>query len=87
MNLFRDVKEKLCENNLKIIYMENKLNIVNYKSVVGFDSNKIVVDCGDLVIVSGTDLVISKLLLDELLISGKIEKVEFRWIYEKWVFL
>jgi len=78
MNLFRDVKEKLCENNLKIIYMENKLNIVNYKSVVGFDSNKIVVDCGDLVIVSGTDLVISKLLLDELLISGKIEKVEFR---------
>lgn len=79
MNLFRDAKEFILENKLKIIYVDNKINIVNYKSVTGFDSNKIIIDCGTkLIIVSGTSLVISKLLLDELLISGNIEKVEFR---------
>lgn len=79
MNLFRDAKEFILENKLKIIYIDNKINIVNYKSVTGFDSNKIIIDCGSkLIIVSGNSLVISKLLLDELLISGNIEKVEFR---------
>ena len=84
MNLFRDAKEFIFENKLKVIYIDNKVNIVNYKSVTGFDSNKILIDCDDkLIVVSGSNLVISKLLIDELLISGSIEKVEFRWIYEK----
>ena len=79
MNLFREAKEFIMENNLKIIYVNNKINIVNYKSVTGFDSNKIIVDCDTkLIIVSGSNLVISKLLLDELLISGDIDKIEFR---------
>ena len=79
MNLFRDTKNFILENNLKIIYTKSKINIVNYKSVTGFDSNKIIVDCDEkLVIVSGSNLVISRLLIDELLISGNIEKVEFR---------
>lgn len=79
MGLFRDTKDFILENKLKIIYLDNKINIVNYKSVTGFDSNKIIVDCDTkLIIISGNNLVISKLLLDELLISGNIEKVEFR---------
>ena len=84
MNLFRDVKDFILENKLKIIYMNNKLNIVNYKSVTGFDSNKIIIESETkLIIISGSNLVISKLLIDELLISGDIEKVEFRWYFEK----
>lgn len=79
MNLFKDARDYVFENKLKLIYMDNKLNIVNYKKVTGFDSNKIIIQCDSkLVIISGNDLVISKLLLDELLISGDIEKVEFR---------
>ena len=79
MNLFKDAKDFILENKLKIIYMNDKLNIVNYKSVTGFDSNKIIIDCDTkLIIVSGNNLVISKLLIDELLISGDIEKIEFR---------
>ena len=84
MNLFRDAKDFILENKLKIIYMNNKLNIVNYKSVTGFDSSKIIIESETkLIIISGSNLVISKLLIDELLISGDIEKVEFRWYFEK----
>ena len=79
MSLFRDAKEFILESKLKVIYIDNKINIVNYKSVTGFDSNKIIIDCDTkLIIVSGNNLVISKLLLDELLISGNIEKIELR---------
>jgi sporulation protein YqfC len=79
MNLFRYAKDYILEDELKIIVKEGKVNIVNYKNVIGFDNNKIIVDCNKiLIIVSGNSLVISKLLLDELLISGNIEKIEFR---------
>ncbi|MBE6149400.1 MAG: hypothetical protein E7170_01590 [Firmicutes bacterium] len=79
MNIFRTTKDFILEDNLKIIYFDNKINIVNYKKITGFDSNKIIVDCDTkLVIISGNNLVITKLLLDELLISGEIDKVEFR---------
>lgn len=78
MNL-KTAKNFILENQLKIIYIEDKINIVNYKNVTGFDSNKIIIETDTkLVIVSGENLVISKLLLDELLISGNIQKVEFR---------
>lgn len=79
MNIFRTTKDFILEDNLKIIYFDNKINIVNYKKITGFDSNKIIVDCDSkLIIISGNNLVITKLLLDELLISGEIDKVEFR---------
>lgn len=79
MGIIKTTKDFILENSLKIIYFDNKINIVNYKKITGFDSNKIIVDCeSKLIIISGNNLVITKLLLDELLISGDIEKLEFR---------
>ena len=63
----------------KINYIKDKLNIVNYKEISHFDSNKIIVNYIDgSIVIGGQDLVISKLVSDELLIEGKIEKIEFR---------
>lgn len=79
MGILKTTKDFILERDLKIIYFDNKINIVNYKKITGFDSNKIIVDCDSkLIIISGNNLVITKLLLDELLISGDIEKIEFR---------
>lgn len=73
------VRSYFLEDKFKLIYIENKINIVNYDSIGHFDSNKIIVrkETGT-IIVNGTNLVVSKLVNDEILIDGKISSVEFR---------
>ena len=80
MNLLNNFRDLVLEEQFKINYIKDKLNIVNYKEISHFDSNKIIVNYIDgSIVIGGQDLVISKLVSDELLIEGKIEKIEFRW--------
>lgn len=73
------MKNFFLENEFKIIYLKNQLNIVNYESMGHLDSYKIIVRKGNgNIIVNGTNLVVSKLLNDEILIDGKISSIEFR---------
>ena len=67
------------KQDFKIIYINNKLDVVNYTDISHFDSNKIMVNYnkGSLAVL-GNNLFVSKLLSDELLIEGNIEKIEFR---------
>ena len=47
--------------------------------ILVFENNKILVEClDDILEVKGEDLVINKLLNDELLIEGKIISISFR---------
>ena len=78
-----DYKGKLrsyfLENEFKVTYIQNKGNIVNYESIGHFDSNKIIVRKNNgSIIINGNNLVVSKLLNDEILIDGKISSIEFR---------
>ncbi len=74
-----NLRNYILENDFKIIYLTNKLNIVNYSDISHFDSNKIIINYSDgSVLISGKNLVVSKLLKDELLIEGSINKIEFR---------
>ena len=69
----------ILENQFKMIYLSNKLDIVNYIDISHFDSNKIIIDYNEgSVLISGKSLVVSKLVSDELLIEGSIDKIEFR---------
>ena len=80
LNLLNNFRDLVLEEQFKINYIKDKLNIVNYKEISHFDSNKIIVNYIDgSIVIGGQDLVISKLVSDELLIEGKIEKIEFRW--------
>lgn len=79
-----NLKNYILENDFKIIYLINKLNVVNYSDISHFDSNKIIINYKNgSVLISGKNLIVSKLISDELLIEGNIDKIEFRWIYEK----
>ena len=79
LNLLNNLRDLVLEEQFKINYIKDKLNIVNYKEISHFDSNKIIVNYIDgSIVIGGQDLVISKLVSDELLIEGKIEKIEFR---------
>lgn len=74
-----NLRNYILESDFKIIYLTNKLNIVNYNDISHFDSNKIIVNYNDgSVLIGGKSLVVSKLLKDELLIEGSINKIEFR---------
>ena len=74
-----DLRKYILEDEFKIIYLSNKLNIVNYNDISHFDSNKIIINYDDgSVLINGKNLVVSKLVSDELLIEGSILKIEFR---------
>ena len=79
MNIINGIRSYILEDDLKITILSNKINIVNYKDIGHFDSNKIVVkvDKGE-VIVKGNDLVVTKLLSSEILITGNFSNIEFR---------
>ena len=79
MNIIHNIRSYISENELKITILNNKINIVNYIDIGHFDTNKIIVKCENKdIIINGNNLVVSKLVNDEILITGKFNNVEFR---------
>ena len=79
MNYKDKFRAYLKEEEFKIIILKNKVNVVNYESIGHFDSNKVMIryDEGTLII-GGNNLVVSKLLNDEVLVTGIIKTLELR---------
>ena len=66
-------------NESKIIIYKNKIDIINYLDIIHFDDSKIIIKTKkELLNIIGTNLVISKLITDEVLITGTIKSIEFR---------
>lgn len=79
MSTLKDLRNAFFEEQFKMQYQNGKLDIVNYDDITHFDSNKIIISNKDKsIIVTGSNLVVSRLLKDELLIEGNLEKIEFR---------
>ena len=79
MNIINGIRSYILDDELKITIINNKINIVNYKDLGHFDSDKIVVkkENGE-IIVKGNNLVVSKLMNNEILITGNFSNIEFR---------
>lgn len=77
MKIVRDIREYLKEEKLEIRITLNSVDVVNYKELDHFDSNKVMVyhDNG-LITITGSNLVVSRLLNKEVLILGSINKIE-----------
>ncbi len=79
MNFIDNLRNIVLEEEFKINYLKNKIYIINYLDISHFDNNKIIISYKEgTVSISGRNLVVSKLVKDELLIEGSIEKIEFR---------
>lgn len=73
------IRSYILENEFKITILSNKINILNYEDIVSFESQKVIIKYtkGEIVI-KGNNLVVSKLISDEVLITGVIKNIEFR---------
>lgn len=79
MKIIDSFRNYILDEEFKVYIFKNKINIVNYSDIVNFTSKEIIVKYSEgKIIITGDGLIISKLLLDEVLISGVIEKIEFR---------
>lgn len=78
MNYKNIIENYFDGENIKILLYENKVYIDNYKSLNNFDKDKIIVVGKDKNIeIIGDNLLVSKLLDKELLVTGKILNVSF----------
>jgi len=76
---FDKLKNYIMEDEFEIKIVKNKINIINYISIGHFDSNKVIVNGPiNMVVINGDNLVVSKLLKDEILITGNIKTLELR---------
>lgn len=71
------INNYLNDNEFRVTVFDNKIDIINYTSILDFSSTEISVKVNSkIVIVTGDDLVISKMYDDELLIKGKINNIK-----------
>lgn len=80
MKLFDNVRSFILEDEFSMHIYENRVHIANYNSIGHFDSREVRVYYSDkVIIIKGENLALSKLMQEEILISGTIKMIEFRW--------
>lgn len=78
MNLVNNFRSYLLDEEFKITMIENRVDVVNYDSIGHFDSTKVMIRYKNKILsIKGKNLVVSRLLSDELLVTGEIQTIEF----------
>jgi len=73
MKLISKIDKYLEDKNYEIIIKKQQVDIVNYKEILDFSINKISIKCDNtIIIIDGKNLIISKMMDNELLINGNI---------------
>jgi len=76
--LFEYFDRYLVDREYKITITEKQIHIMNYQEIEDFSSSRIVVRYSNgITIFLGSDLVVSKMQDDELLITGRIKTIEY----------
>ena len=76
INLIRRIDNYLDDKKFSFIYKNNKLDIINYDEILDFNSSKISIRYKDIIYyIEGNNLVISRMMENEILITGNIIKI------------
>ena len=79
MKIIDEIINYVIEQEFEIRIINNKVDVINYKDIGHFDSNKVIINYSDgSVVIKGNNLVVSKLMNDEILIGGEIKGLELR---------
>ena len=74
MKILDKLTNYINELEYKIIITNNYVNIINYKEIIDFDSKKICIrHSKGITNIIGKNLVINKMLEEEILITGDLE--------------
>lgn len=77
LKILNEFRNYMLEEKFEFRFIDNKLNIINYKSINHFDSNKIIISHGNgYIVINGKNLIVSRLLNNEIMIKGKINGIE-----------
>ena len=79
MSIVKRARNYLLDEMFNMRVLKNKIDICNYETIGYLDHDLIIInyDSGEIKI-KGENLVVSKLLNDEILISGDIKNIEMR---------
>ena len=79
MKIVKKVRDYLLDEEFKMILLNNKINISNYEKIEYLDTDKVIVkyETGKINI-SGENITVSKLINNEILITGSIKEIEMR---------
>lgn len=73
------IRNYLFEEEFYLNVFPDKVDVLNYKTIGHFDSEKVLLIGEEkMVVIKGKHLVVSKLMKEEVLIIGTIESIEFR---------
>lgn len=76
--LIRLLEDYTFEKEFSMIYKNNNLNVINYTRILDFSSTLISFEYKDKsYYIEGNNLVITKMLSNEMLITGSINKITF----------
>lgn len=79
MKIFERIENFIDNKDLEIHFIKNKLYITNYSEIFDFNNTRIVLKQKDSTInINGKNLVITKLINEELMICGEISNIELR---------
>lgn len=79
MSLINNIRGYILEDEFKLIFRNNMVNIVNYDSIIDVEDKSIKIRYYDGILeVIGRGLKISKLLSDEILITGEVYSIKIR---------
>ena len=78
MKLVKKVRDYLLDDEFKIIILKDRINISNYDKIDYLDEEKIIIKSEKTIEIKGKNLTVSKLLNQEILISGNIKEIEMR---------
>lgn len=80
--MFSKLRNYIKQEEIKIYYRKNKLDIINYKKILIFEDNKILVEIiDDILEIKGANLIIKRFEKEELLVEGSIYSITFRGNY------
>ena len=76
MKIMDRLDNYLYDREYKIIIKEKYVNVINYSEIIDFSTTKISVKCkNNIITIDGLNLVISKMVDDEILVTGNISNV------------
>ena len=77
MKMFKSVINYIKDENFKIIYVNNSVNVINYDNILEVKSDVVTLEKEKkLLFIKGNDLRFDKLLENEILITGCIHEID-----------